>query len=71
MQTPQMPPAFSEQSVNLTAAPVFMRLREYHCMDVEPNKPVPSGGIQNAWFHSSAHFHEVTVCISAICPDDV
>jgi hypothetical protein len=69
MQTPQMPPSFSEQSVNLTAAPVFMRLREYHCMDVEPNEPVASGGIQNAWFHSSARFHEVTHGVAITCQE--
>ncbi|KAF8438195.1 hypothetical protein L210DRAFT_930749 [Boletus edulis BED1] len=60
MQIPQIPPNFNERSVGLTAAPVFIRLREYHCMDVHPNEPVHSGGIQNAWFHSSARFHEVT-----------
>ena len=71
LQTRQMPAAFNEQSVGLTAAPVFMRLREYHCMDVDPNHPVTSGGIQNAWFHSSAQFQEATVCFPAAPRDDV
>ena len=66
-----MPPTFSEQSVGLTATPVFMRLREYHCRDVEPNLPAAPGGIQNAWFHSSTRFQEVTVCIPAMQQDDV
>ncbi|KAI9566351.1 hypothetical protein HD554DRAFT_2025645 [Boletus coccyginus] len=69
MQTPQMPPSFSEQSVNLAAAPVFMRLREYHCMDVEPNEPFGSGGIQRAWFPSSARFQEVTHGLTITCQE--
>ena len=63
VQTPQMPSTFSEQTVGLTAVPVFMRLREYHCMDVEPNRPASPGGIQNAWFRGSTRFQEDTVCI--------
>ncbi|KAG9309116.1 hypothetical protein JVU11DRAFT_11010 [Chiua virens] len=69
MQTPQMPPTFSEQSILLTAAPVFMRLREYHCMDVNPNQPAPSGGIQNAWFHASTRFQEVTHGLAITCQE--
>jgi hypothetical protein len=46
---------FSEQQLFLNAAPLFMRLREYHCID--PQDPVPTGGandgfddgISNAW----------------------
>ena len=69
LQTVQMPPTFNEQTVALIAAPVFMRLREYHCMDVEPRQPVPSGarddldgGIRNAWFPTSMRYQEVSVC---------
>ncbi|KAG6380578.1 hypothetical protein JVT61DRAFT_4941 [Boletus reticuloceps] len=69
MQIPQIPPNFNEQSVGLTAAPVFIRLREYHCMDVYPNEPVHSGGIQNAWFPSSARFHEVTHGLAITCQE--
>ncbi|KAG8219229.1 hypothetical protein J3R82DRAFT_65 [Butyriboletus roseoflavus] len=69
LQTPQMPTSFNEQSMGLTAAPVFMRLREYHCMDVEPNQPATSGGIQNAWFHSSARFQEVTHGLAITCQE--
>ncbi|KAH0837756.1 hypothetical protein J3R83DRAFT_5932 [Lanmaoa asiatica] len=69
MQTPQIPQTFSEQSIGLTAAPVFMRLREYHCMDVESNQPVPSGGIQNAWFNSSTRFQEVTHGLAITCQE--
>ncbi|KAG9309163.1 hypothetical protein JVU11DRAFT_10873 [Chiua virens] len=60
MDTPQILPTFSGQSVGITAAPVFMRLREYHCMDVDPNQGVPSGGIQNAWFQASTRFQGAT-----------
>ena len=59
MRTPQTPPSFSKQSVGLTAAPVFMRLCEYHCMDVDPNEPAASGGIQNVWFHGPVGLQEV------------
>ncbi|KAF9237060.1 hypothetical protein BU15DRAFT_49217 [Melanogaster broomeanus] len=70
MQTPEMPASFDEQTIGLAAAPVFMRLREYHCMDVEPHQPIPgggkdgAGGIQNAWFPNSMRYQEVSVCIS-------
>ncbi|KAH0828723.1 hypothetical protein J3R83DRAFT_3134 [Lanmaoa asiatica] len=69
MQTPQMPQIFSEQSIGIAIAPVFMRLREYHCMDVELNQPVPSGGIQNAWFNSSTRFQEVTHGLVITCQE--
>ena len=36
-------PSFGEQSIGLTAAPVFMPLREYHFMDVNPNEHTASG----------------------------
>ncbi|KIJ13054.1 hypothetical protein PAXINDRAFT_14100 [Paxillus involutus ATCC 200175] len=73
MQTAQMPAAFNEQTVGLTAAPIFMRLREYHCMDVEPNRPIPgggpdgSGGIQKAWFPDSMQYQEVSHGFAITC----
>ncbi|KAF8837626.1 hypothetical protein BDN67DRAFT_1013741 [Paxillus ammoniavirescens] len=75
MQTVQMPAAFNEQTVGLTAAPVFMRLREYHCMDVEPNQPIPGGGrdgfggIQNAWFPNSMGYQEVLHGLVTTCQE--
>ncbi|KAG1724859.1 hypothetical protein EDB19DRAFT_292975 [Suillus lakei] len=55
LQHVQMPEEFTEQQLFLNAAPLFMRLREYHCVD--PQDPVPTGGandgfddgISNAW----------------------
>ncbi|KAL4070309.1 hypothetical protein J3A83DRAFT_4095038 [Scleroderma citrinum] len=56
-ESPDMPSDFSEHSLGVAAAPLFMRLREYYCMDVEPNTPVPAGRYDdlsfNAWFPST------------------
>ncbi|KAH7886386.1 hypothetical protein F5I97DRAFT_1879916 [Phlebopus sp. FC_14] len=67
LQTAQIPPSFNEHTIGLTVTPVFMRLREYHCMDVEPRQPVPSGsrnslngGVHNAWFPHSVQFQELS-----------
>ncbi|KAG1725395.1 hypothetical protein EDB19DRAFT_1644065, partial [Suillus lakei] len=54
LQHVQMPEEFTEQQL-LNHTPLFMRLREYHCVD--PQDPVPTGGandgfddgISNAW----------------------
>ncbi|KAG6335010.1 hypothetical protein ID866_4077 [Astraeus odoratus] len=60
---PHMPPDFSEQLLGTAGAPVFMRLREYHCMDVHSNEPVPAGKpddlVYNAWFPGSMVYKEV------------
>ncbi|KAF9225151.1 hypothetical protein BS17DRAFT_871950 [Gyrodon lividus] len=75
MQTPQMPPTFNEQTVGLTAAPVFMCIREYHCMDVDPNQPIPCGGqdnysgIHNAWFPNSMKYQEVSHGVAITCQE--
>ncbi|KAL4068843.1 hypothetical protein V8B97DRAFT_754883 [Scleroderma yunnanense] len=62
-ESPDMPSNFSEPSLGVAAVPLFMRLREYHCMDVEPNKPVPAGRYDdpsfNAWFPSSMTYQEI------------
>jgi hypothetical protein len=75
MQTPQMPTLFNEQSVGVVAAPTFMRLREYHCIDVHPHEPIPggghdgAGGIQNAWFPNSMRYREVSNGLAIMCQD--
>jgi len=48
---------------------VFMRLREYHCMDVEPNQPIPSGNIRNAWLPSSARWQEYKHGLAITCQE--
>ncbi|KIO07216.1 hypothetical protein M404DRAFT_998623 [Pisolithus tinctorius Marx 270] len=68
-QIPQMPPNFNEQNLGVIVAPVFMRLREYVCMDVASNEPVPAGkmedGKHNAWLPASMrrfeHQNELTL----------
>ncbi|KAG2141086.1 hypothetical protein DEU56DRAFT_283244 [Suillus clintonianus] len=64
LQHVQMPEDFTEQQLFLNAAPLFMRLREYHCID--PQDPVPTGGandgfddgISNAWIPAGVQVHE-------------
>lgn len=64
LQQVQMPEEFTEQQLFLNAYPLFMRLREYHCVD--PQDPVPTGGaddgfddgISNAWIPRGVHLHE-------------
>lgn len=64
LQNVQMPEDFTEQQLFLNAAPLFMRLREYHCID--PQDPVPTGGandgfndgISNAWIPDGVKIHE-------------
>ncbi|KAG1859846.1 hypothetical protein F4604DRAFT_2036763, partial [Suillus subluteus] len=59
-----MPEEFTEQQLSLNAYPLFMRLREYHCVD--PQDPVPTGGaddgfddgISNAWIPKGVQVHE-------------
>ncbi|OJA08865.1 hypothetical protein AZE42_01745 [Rhizopogon vesiculosus] len=55
---------FNEQRLFLNAAPMFMRLREYHCID--PQVPIPTGGandgfddgIANAWMPNGMRIPE-------------
>lgn len=64
LQHVQMPEEFTEQQLSLNAYPLFMRLREYHCVD--PQDPVPTGGaddgfddcISNAWIPKGVQVHE-------------
>ncbi|KAG2066681.1 hypothetical protein BDR04DRAFT_1121022 [Suillus decipiens] len=64
LQQVQMPEEFTEQQLFLNAYPLFMRLREYHCVD--PQVPVPTGGaddgfddgISNAWIPKGVQVHE-------------
>lgn len=64
LQTPEMPPGFSEDTLQVMFDYVFMRLREYHCMDVAPHTPVPAGNASpsdrkyNAWFPAASTYHE-------------
>ncbi|KIJ13038.1 hypothetical protein PAXINDRAFT_170794 [Paxillus involutus ATCC 200175] len=73
MQTAQMPAAFNEQINGFATSPVFMRLREYHCMDIQPNQPIPcvdqdgSGGIQNGWLPTSMRYQEVSHGLAITC----
>ncbi|KAH9950972.1 hypothetical protein B0H21DRAFT_776357 [Amylocystis lapponica] len=54
----KFPTSFSEQNPRLTTVPVYMRLREHHC--INPEMPtLPGGsrdgfddGVRNAWFPS-------------------
>ncbi|KAI0066406.1 hypothetical protein BV25DRAFT_1971127 [Artomyces pyxidatus] len=52
---PNRPAQFGETSPNMSSWPMFMRLKEHHC--INPQKPVPCGGeddfddgIRDAWF---------------------
>jgi hypothetical protein len=64
LQHVQMPDEFTEQQLSLNAYPLFMRLREYHCVD--PQVPVPTGGaddgfddgISDAWLPKGVQVHE-------------
>ncbi|KAG1871569.1 hypothetical protein F4604DRAFT_1881062 [Suillus subluteus] len=64
LQHVHMPEEFTEQQLSLNAYPLFMRLREYHCVD--PQDPVPTGGaddgfddgISNAWIPKGVQVHE-------------
>jgi hypothetical protein len=64
LQHVQMPEEFTEQQLSLNAYPLFMRLREYHCVD--PQVPVPTGGaddgfddgISDAWLPKGVQVHE-------------
>jgi hypothetical protein len=54
---------FTEQQLYLNAAPLYMRLREYHC--INPQSPVPTGdadmfddSISNAWIPSGVKICE-------------
>lgn len=66
MANPQMPAGFNEHMLGATPEPIFMRLREYHCMDVAPNEPAPRGsspfelddGVHNAWFPDQMVYSE-------------
>ncbi|KAI6030999.1 hypothetical protein EDC04DRAFT_2605262 [Pisolithus marmoratus] len=75
LQMPQMPVNFSEHNLGLVAAPVYMRLREYVCMDVASNEPVPAGdmedGTHNAWLPASLRRfeHEKQLYLSYTVPD--
>lgn len=74
MANPQMPAGFNEHMLGATPEPIFMRLREYHCMDVAPNEPAPRGsspfelddGVHNAWFPDQMVYSEHLVCISVL-----
>ncbi|KAI6097267.1 hypothetical protein EDD16DRAFT_1902612 [Pisolithus croceorrhizus] len=75
LQIPHMPTNFNEQNLGVVAAPVFMRLREYVCMDVDPNEPVPAGemedGRHNAWLPASTQRFEYAneLALSYSTPD--
>jgi hypothetical protein len=53
--TPHRPPNFGEGNPQVTTVPLFMRLREHHC--INPQKPILTGGkrngfddgLENAW----------------------
>ena len=65
-----MPPGFSEDTLQVMFDYVFMRLREYHCMDVAPHTPVPAGNATpsdrkyNAWFPAASTYHEHDDCLT-------
>ncbi|KAJ8588677.1 hypothetical protein M405DRAFT_819370 [Rhizopogon salebrosus TDB-379] len=63
LQDVHMREDFTEQQLYLNAAPLYMRLREYHC--INPREPVPTGGanrfdngISNAWISSGVKICE-------------
>lgn len=70
IMTPDRPATFGEGSPQLTTVPLFMRLREHHC--ISPAKPVATGGrhdgfddgLCNAWFPKT-HMREseVRLCL--------
>jgi hypothetical protein len=60
MRTPHRPPNFGEGCPQVTTVPLFMRLREHHC--INPQYPIRTGtlpyqgkvdgfddGLENAW----------------------
>lgn len=76
-QRPHMPTNFNEQELGVVVAPVFMRLREYVCMDVAQNEPVAAGemedGRHNAWLPASTQRFEYgnELALSYTTPDPV
>lgn len=42
ISTPDYPPMFSEAGPQVTTVPIYMRLREHHC--VSPQEPIDCGG---------------------------
>jgi hypothetical protein len=66
MGDPTRPANFSEESVSMTMAPIFMRLAEHHC--INPRRPAPCGGARdhfddhlfNAWLpYGNIHRRDV------------
>ena len=61
--TPQLPSSFGEDNLRGTIVPLFMRLREHHC--INPQIPIPTGGkhdgfddgLDNGWL-PPAHMQE-------------
>jgi hypothetical protein len=69
MVTPHRPPHFGEGNPQVTTVPLFMRLREHHC--INPQFPVLTGGkhndfddgLENAWL-PPLRIQESDVCDS-------
>jgi hypothetical protein len=69
MMTPQRPAGFGEGSPQLTTVPLFMRLREHHC--INPQVPIRTGGthngfddgLENAWL-PPFRMRESGVCLA-------
>jgi hypothetical protein len=67
MKTVQRPPAFSEGNPLISIVPLYMRLREHHC--INPQFPVLTGGrhngfddgLDNAWL-PPVSMYESNVC---------
>jgi hypothetical protein len=67
MGTVQRPPMFGEGDPQITTVPLYMRLREHHC--INPQYPVLTGGrhngfddgLENAWL-PPVRMRESNVC---------
>jgi hypothetical protein len=63
----QRPPMFGEGNIQITTVPLYMRLREHHC--INPEFPVLTGGrrngfddgLENAWL-PPVRMRESNVC---------
>ena len=62
IQNADMPQGFGEPTLHIAFDYVYMRLREYHCIDIEPNQLIPSGHPNdvkhNAWFPAGSTYTE-------------
>jgi len=69
VSTPDYPPTFSEKAPRVSTVPVYMRIREHHC--ISPQTPVDVGGFQHGIDDElgSAYFPPMQMNGSGVCTD--